>query len=314
MGDDPQLIFSASDVQRIAAEAVATAMANVSRPSVCVTRKPDLPPFDPTNVLVWIQRIEASYARASIVKPEHKFAFLEAIFSVDANPKVNEFLFGSPSADNWEAFLAYLRSEYGRTRRQMAATLAEGVRRDGLRPSQLFAKIVDLSKDATVDDVRKEILIKELPQDVLQALAQQLESATGDELATLADHYFDQDGRNLHSSSSSINTVAEPVIEFTTCFNDNNDNVSHVDREGSRPSARFKRSKSRTKQKTRSPSKQRQSSNNNNDSFFAHLPQSSKRRQSTEECFYHFKHGQAAQKCMPSCKHYSKNEKGRGRM
>ena len=60
MGDAPQLgadapqMFTAEEVQRIAAQAVSAAMAAMQRPVTCNIKKPDLPPFDSKNILIWI--------------------------------------------------------------------------------------------------------------------------------------------------------------------------------------------------------------------------------------------------------------------
>ena len=57
--------------------------------------------------------------------------------------------------------------------------MIDGVKRDGRRPSQLFAQIKDLSKDATIDDVRKELLMREMPSTVRSALAEKIKTMTG---------------------------------------------------------------------------------------------------------------------------------------
>ena len=69
MGDEEPQTFTAADVQRIAAEAVTAALAQFQRPAPCQVRKPDLPPFDRKNVEVWIQRVEAAYARNNVITP-----------------------------------------------------------------------------------------------------------------------------------------------------------------------------------------------------------------------------------------------------
>ena len=54
-----------------------------SRPltvSASPKKKPELPPFDSKNVLIWIRRVEAAYQRAGIVEPKDKFSWMESIF------------------------------------------------------------------------------------------------------------------------------------------------------------------------------------------------------------------------------------------
>ena len=86
--------FTEDKVRQIAQNAVEAALAAVPRPVVCSGRKPDLPAFDQRHIEVWIQRVEAAYARSSITSPKDKFAFLETKIDINLNPKLNEFLFG----------------------------------------------------------------------------------------------------------------------------------------------------------------------------------------------------------------------------
>ena len=214
---DMAATFSEEDVRRITAAAVEEALrgANREQRNACSGRKPDLPPFDSKRIEEWLRRVENAYTRASITSPEDKFAFLEGKISVELNPKINEFFNGPATQDNWTALKNYLRKEYGRTKKQQASTLIDGVRRDGRRPSQLFAQIKDLSKDATIDDVRKELLLREMPATVRSALAEKIETMTGEEAAAAADHYFDKNGKFLHDTQASVSTPSS-VNEVTT--------------------------------------------------------------------------------------------------
>ncbi|MEE3022050.1 MAG: hypothetical protein VX367_05325 [SAR324 cluster bacterium] len=216
--------FSEEDVRRITAAAVEEALrgANREQRNACSGRKPDLPPFDSKRIEEWLRRVENAYTRASIISPEDKFAFLEGRISVELNPKINEFFNGPATQENWTALKDYLRKEYGRTRKQQASTLIDGVRRDGKRPSQLFAQIKDLSKDATVDDIRKELLLREMPATVRSALAEKIETMTGEEAAAAADHYFDKNGKFLHdqlSNGSQASVSTPPSINEVTTAN-----------------------------------------------------------------------------------------------
>ena len=227
------MAYTEEDVRRITAAAVETALRNASREqqSACAGRKPDLPPFDGKRIDEWLRRVENAYTRASITLPVDKFAFLEGKISVELNPKINEFFNEPATEDNWMALKTYLRKEYGRTRQQQASTLIDGVKRDGRRPSQLFAQIKDLSKEATIDDVRKELLLREMPTTVRSALAEKIDTMTGEEAAAAADHYFDKSGRFMHATQPAVNQVLSrnvpepsnneiPQQNFTTAFAD----------------------------------------------------------------------------------------------
>ena len=146
-----------AELRRIAESAIqALAQATAGQPR---PKKPELPDFDKKNVDIWIHRVQAAYERVGIVSARDKFAHLESKFDVGLNPKINEFLYGQATATNWDAFLAYLREEYGQTRRQEAALMLQPLQRNGMRPSQLLASLKEKTQKVTVDDIRKEKII-----------------------------------------------------------------------------------------------------------------------------------------------------------
>ena len=86
----------------------------------------ELPDFDPSNIDIWIKWIESAYIRANITKPADKFAFLEPKFPVDKDPKINQFLYGESTEQNWQAFLAYLKEKYGKSVKQQTKLFMRG--------------------------------------------------------------------------------------------------------------------------------------------------------------------------------------------
>ena len=155
---------------RIATEAaVAAALANQTS-QVQALRQPDLPPFDKDHIDVWIGRVEFAYARAGVTKPTDKFAFLEKMFHAKDDSKVNAFLWGAHNDSTWSEFVKYLRERHGRTKKQEVYSLLDGVQRDGRRPTALAELIKELTPRVTVDDIRKEVLLKQMPACVRQHL------------------------------------------------------------------------------------------------------------------------------------------------
>ena len=285
--------FTEEEVRQIAASAVEAALANVPRPTVCSNRKPDLPAFDRAHIEVWIQRVEAAYARASITSPKDKFAFLENKIDINLNPKLNDFLFGTPTATAWSDFLSYLREEYGTTKRQQAKALLDGIRRDGRRPSQFLAQVVEKTKDITIDDIRKEVVLRDLPAQVCHALAPYVDDSTAEQLAKLADDYFDREGQHLHASAAPAINNVENAAET----DDEDDGVNAVgpnfrQRGKSKPpfsSGRF------------TPAFD---SGNNKPPPTNQRPQTADRHSKPPLCHFHTKFGDKAFRCQPGCIHF----------
>ena len=115
----------------------------------------------------WIKRVQNAYIRSNVVSSQNKFAFIERLFLTRDDKRINRFLWGTQTDDKWAAFLAYLRERYGRTKKQEVHALLNGVPRDGRRPSELVAHILELSENITIDDIRKEVLLKQMPKELV---------------------------------------------------------------------------------------------------------------------------------------------------
>ena len=179
----------------------AAAAANLNK-----RKRPDLPAFDKQNIHIWLQRIEAAYAREEVTDPKQKFAFLESTIGVNMGPTINAFMFGDPTADNWSRFKQHLIDTFGPTKEQRCSAYLDGMKRDGRRPSDLLALIRDRGQQVTIDDLEKQLVLRELPPDVQKLLQDKVEGLDAAATASLADKHFDKDGRPLNAGSS-INNI-----------------------------------------------------------------------------------------------------------
>ena len=306
--------IAATAAAEAAAAAVAAAFATQASLTTRVTdavqkKKPDLPKFDAKNVEIWIQRIEAAYSRASISTPKDKFAFLETQFDVGFNPKINSFLFQpDPTSLHWTAFLAYLRKEYGRTQQQKASSVLDGINRDGRRPTQLLAFIDDRLNNVSVEDIKKEMLLRQLPREVRHALSEAAKTATASELAERADHYFDREGKLLNAATASnVNAVDDSRIAPTAdepginaAFSNQSQNSASWRPRQQQPSSTGSSSQSSSRTWSSSSSRQRNGCSQ------------SRPRLYDGECYFHHKFKEQAQKCEQGCKHKGKVASGNG--
>lgn len=180
-----------------------------------IRRKPDIPSFDKHHVEIWLKRTNNAFIRAGISSPAEKFAFLETKFPVGTDARIDEFLYSDGTAEDWTNFVAYLKSEYGPSKQQRASVLLDSPKRNGQKPSQFAATLDEKTKDVTIDDVKKEILLREMPVDVRRMLQERIEGLTFKDAAKIADSYFDAEGRPRHLAATSVNEVTE---QFTSCF------------------------------------------------------------------------------------------------
>ena len=177
-------------------------------------KRPELPAFDKINIHIWIQRVESAYAREEVTDPKQKFAFLESIIGVNLGPTINNFMFGEATAQNWKSFLDHLKDVYGPTKETRCSTYLDGIKRNGLRPSDHLALIQDRAKEVTLDDLQKQLILRELPTDVKKLLQNKVEKLDAKATAMLADAHFTKDGQPLNANTSVSSISAQPVPEI----------------------------------------------------------------------------------------------------
>ena len=138
-------------------------------------KKPDLPPFDSKNILIWIRRVEAAYSRVGVVEPRDKFAWMESIFQVKQDPQIDAYLYGDSTEQNWSDFIGYLKFQYGPTIRQKAQKLMGDIPRHDLKPSQFLIQLKEDVKDVTVDNILREHLLKTIPPRIREIMGKEVE-------------------------------------------------------------------------------------------------------------------------------------------
>ena len=278
-------------------------------------RKPDMPPFDQQNILIWIKRLTAAYDRAGVVLPKDKFAFLESTFDITFNPVINNFLFNSNNtAEDWDNFIQYMKTEYGPTIRQKARKLIGDLPRNGMKPSQYLAQLEEEVKDVKLDDIKKEHLLKTIPPRIREILGKTVETKTAKEVAALADDYFDSQGRPLEKSATSINYVSSqqstatpaPQQSFTAAYSDEETEVNQVKK------GNFKNFRQRSRSRPRFGSNNRSSNSftpSSSSSTTAASTSSSRQQHNNSNssglCRFHRLFGDNATKCMSDCSRHS---------
>ena len=278
-------------------------------------KKPELPPFDSKNILIWIRRIEAAYARVGVTEAKDKFAWLESMFQVKLNPKIDSFLYESNNSDqDWTNFIKYLKDEYGPTKRQKAQKLMTETSRHDMKPSQFLAQLVEETKDVEIDDVRKEHVLRTIPARIREMMGKQVETKTAKEVAELADSYFDRQGRLLEKNMTPVNSIsssssttaaaasaASSASSFTSAFSDEETDVNFVKRGGfrgndrGRSRSRHPRSNSRPRFSNASSAASRPSGD------FSQQNQQQQHQFPPGTCRFHRKFGEKANKCVSDC-------------
>ena len=290
-------------------------------------KKPELPPFDSKNVLIWIRRVEAAYARVGIIEPKDRFAWMESIFQVGLDPQIDSYLYGTNTLQDWEDFIEYLKMQYGPTLRQKAQKLMGDIPRHDLKPSQYLLRLKDDVKDVEIDHILKEHVLKSIPPRIREIMGKEVEGLTAEQVAKQADDFFDRHGRptekfsnpinHITASSNASSTTAAPAAaatatasSFTPAFSDDDEtDINFVKRGGQRNNDRG-RSFNRGQRSRSRPSFNRQnnSSSTNNSSNSSSASASF----AAGTCRWHRRFGDKSLKCTTDCplfKSFNANQK-----
>ena len=288
--------------------------------STAPKKKPELPPFDSKNVLIWIRRVEAAYSRVGVVEPKDKFAWMESMFQVKLDPQIDAFLYtNNNTAENWDDFVSYLKLQYGPTMRQKAQKLMGDISRHDLKPSQFLLQLKDDVKEVTIDHILKEHLLKTIPARIREIMGKEVEGMSAEEVAKAADDFFDRQGRPVEKSSTQVNHVASlpppsssstlssttsASSSFTAAFSDEDDSDINFVRKGGNRGFDRGHSNNRGPRSRSRPSFSRPpnaSSSNNPSSNPSNDQSSSSSSFSSGTCRWHRRFGDKSRKCVTDC-------------
>ena len=260
-------------------------------------KKPELPAFDKKNIDLWIKRVEAAFIRANIDTPENKFAHLESKLSVDEDPRINEFLFGTTTPQRWDEFCAYLRHRHGLSRQQRASIILNSFKREGRKPSEMFSVIKERVGDITVDDIIKEMVVRELPPEVQRSIWEKTQTLDGIATAELADTYFNHEGQTIHKAPAASVNAIDPTDEPLE-HPQNDDEQTDVNALGARARQNIFNGTKNRQQRRQIPT--------------APKPPYKPKTVENGICWYHAKFGKEAQRCLQGCQHYDSNKDPKG--
>ena len=281
--------------------------------------RPDIPPFDKKNIEQWIRCMEAAFRRCNITSADHKFAHMDRIFHADGDPVINNFLAGDQTDAKWAEFVAHLREQHGRTKRMQAHSVINGTPRDGRRPSQLRSVMLEKAGKISIEEVLKEHLMKELPNDIAKMIQAEVEGLNFEETCKVADKHFDKEGNVLHNShASGINSIQPKPALRTSPTSSQQPSTSH-----SSFTAAFPPEDDGDINAVRANYSAARKTNNNN-GYNSSRPFNNsrgcasgsggidRRDESAKVCKYHIQYGKDAKMCQSTCMMWSTHPMSKG--
>lgn len=232
-----------------------------------------LPPFWDKHAILWFVNIEAQFVVSGITQDETKFYCVISALTSDILSYVSDIVLTPPVADKYAILKSRLISEFSDSeQRRIKAVLSELTLGDE-KPTHLLRKMKQLAGTILGEEILKTLWLQRLPNQIQAILSVSDDSL--EKLAAMADKIHETTGANveaLHSSKDSFSEMSELRMQIA---------------ELTKQVQRLSRNRER---KNSSPHRKR-----------------SKTPKKFEQCWYHFKFGDAAKRCKSPCKFKSGN-------
>ena len=238
----------------------------ISRVSVKV------PPFWKTNPALWFKQVESQFITAGITSDSTKFHTIVGSIEANVLSEVSDLILQPPSINMYATLKQRIQDRFCDSEEKLLKKLLRDVEIGDKKPSALLRDMVALASGKVSDDLLKSLWMQRLPKQTQAILSVSSESLT--QLALMADKIADtSESWELNSISPSSTTYQNALEikidaltkQIETLTNDRGRN--HLRQRGGR-------SKSRT---------------------------TSANKKNKPLCWYHYKFGEKATKCLQPC-------------
>jgi hypothetical protein len=249
-----------------------------------------IPPFWPEKPTIWFSQIEGQFAMSRISDDTTKFYYVVSQLDRQYAVEVEDVITSPPSTGKYNKLKTELIKRLSVSSERKVKQLLESEELGDRKPSQFLRHMRHLAGPNIPENFLRTIWTSRLPNNLQTVIASQA-SLTLDELADLADRVHDiapaapQIAATSATSESALETMARSITQLTK-------QISALSAEvygRSRP-----REKHATHQRRQSTPAKRSQSN------YRKFPQ----------CWYHFKYGGQAKKCIRPCDFKSGNAQG----
>lgn len=248
-----------------------------------------LPAFNSRDPQLWFALADNTFRKANITSEDTKYQYVVANLGDEFSREVKDLIINIPTVNPFSTLRGELIRRLGLSQTQRAKRLLELETLGDLKASQFLRRLKDLGGEMVTDDLIKTIWSSRLPN-LVQAIIASQPSLSLDELANLADSVIET------TSGPQISEVSHPI----GASNANNVSLQslldqmqlmqkeiasiRLDDHSSRRSRSSNRGRSNQSQRTRSKT-----------------PNGSQSRSRSGLCWYHWRWGTKAAKCISPC-------------
>jgi hypothetical protein len=250
-----------------------------------------IPPFWPEEPEIWFAQVEGQFAISGITNDATKFNYVISQSDNNFSREVKDIIINPPATDKYGKLKGELIKRLTASNEKKIKQLLMHEELGDRKPSQFLRHLKGLAGYNVPDDFLKTIWISRLPHGVQTVLAGQTASATIEDMADLADRVND-----LATLTPKVAALSD--ASSTSVLTDLRNEVAELRRQvqnltTNRDSGRS-RNRSTRRGHSRSPSRQR------SNSHYRKFPL----------CWYHYKYGDQAERCMRPCDFKAGNSGG----
>lgn len=254
-----------------------------------------IPPFWPEKPTIWFSQIEGQFSMARITDDLTKFHYVLSHLDRQYSVEVEDVITSPPATGKYEKLKSELIKRLSVSKEKKVKQLLQSEELGDRKPSQFLRHLQHLAGPTIPEDFLRSIWTSRLPNNLQTIIASQM-SLSLSELADLADRVHDiapatpqVAAASTSSSDPSMEIMARQITELTrqvyALTAEVHDRSRPRNRQSSRGRGRGERSRTPAK---RSMSEYRKFPN----------------------CWYHYKFGSQAEKCIQPCDYKSGNDKG----
>lgn len=240
-----------------------------------------VPPFWKVNPAIWFSQLESQFINAGIKTDATKYHTVVGSIETDVLAQVSDIIANPPKDNAYEVLKSRLISIFTDSEERRFKKLLQDVELGDKRPSELLRQMQNLAGDRVGEHLLKSLWLQRLPSQMQAILTTSSDELN--KLAEMADKIRDVTSfSEIHSAS-----VLKPKADTSVLseINDLKQQISQLNLKMDKLSASYQRSRSNSRnrnQRNRSPSRNRL-------------------------CWYHFRFGEKATKCLKPCSFKSEN-------
>lgn len=244
------------------------------------------PPFWPDRPALWFAQLDSQFILASIKCDDTKFHYAISVLDFKYAAAVEEIITKPPETDKYETLKRELISRLSASRGQRLQQLLCKEELGDRKPSEFLRYLRGLAGSDVSDELMRPLWSNRLPTYLQTVIAMQPEEAKLDNLAQMADKVFEV----TPHACLSVSAASTSSVPASTKLDELERKIDGL--AGAVEALTMQQGRSRRSQ-PQDVSRKRRSRSRSRDHF-------------GRECWYHWKYGEKADRCVPPCE-YSKN-------